>query len=56
MDADNNGYISRDEIRSALKTQDLTEKEIDRILCEVDINQDGRIDFQEFRAMIHSNN
>lgn len=57
LDADHNGYITRDEIVNALKHQNNhTEEEIDNIVAEVDLNGDGRIDYPEFLAMIKAQN
>eukprot|EP00210_Caulerpa_lentillifera_P006099 g5827.t1 len=57
LDADHNGYITRDEIVNALKNQNNhTEEEIDNIVAEVDLNGDGRIDYPEFLAMIKAQN
>ena len=53
LDADGNGYITRDEIMNAMKPNHvLTEEEIDHIVDEVDVNGDGNIDYPEFLAMI----
>lgn len=57
LDADHNGYITRDEIVNALKHQNShSEEEIDSIFAEVDLNSDGRIDYPEFLAMIRARN
>ena len=53
LDADRNGYITRDEISNALRSSSrLTEEEIDSIIDDVDVNGDGHIDYPEFLAMI----
>ena len=53
LDEDKNGYITPDELSKALEEQHtLTEKEIDSIIDEVDVNGDGNIDYPEFLAMI----
>jgi len=53
LDADHNGYITRDELIQALESNSrLTEEEIDSIVEEVDVNGDGNIDYPEFLAMI----
>ncbi|XP_033755641.1 calmodulin-A-like isoform X1 [Pecten maximus] len=46
------GYISASDLRAVLQCmgEDLTEEEIDEMIAEVDIDGDGRIDFEEFIA------
>ncbi|XP_048736680.1 calmodulin-beta-like [Ostrea edulis] len=46
------GYITASDLRSVLQCmgEDLTEEEIDEMIAEVDIDGDGRIDFEEFIA------
>lgn len=46
------GYISASDLRAVLQCmgEDLTEDEIDEMIAEVDIDGDGRIDFEEFIA------
>jgi len=56
FDADNSGYITRDEIKKALTGGDvsiiLPESEVNVIINEVDKNQDGQIDYSEFLEMM----
>ncbi|QCD78312.1 calcium-dependent protein kinase [Vigna unguiculata] len=64
FDKDNSGYITRDELESAMKEygmgDDATIKEIisevDTIISEVDTDNDGRINYEEFSAMMKSGN
>ncbi|CAH1801598.1 unnamed protein product [Owenia fusiformis] len=46
------GYIGASDLRAVLQNigEDLTEEEIDEMIAEVDIDGDGRIDFEEFIA------
>ncbi|RWS26082.1 hypothetical protein B4U80_08294 [Leptotrombidium deliense] len=50
FDKDGNGYITRDELRAALKMmgETLSESDIDFLLKETDSDKDGRINYQEF--------
>ncbi|KXZ50905.1 hypothetical protein GPECTOR_14g152 [Gonium pectorale] len=53
MDKDKSGTINRDEFGEALKkkgVQGLTEKDVDAMLKEADVNGDGLIDYEEFLA------
>eukprot|EP00884_Botryococcus_braunii_P005511 jgi/Botrbrau1/14961/Bobra.0018s0064.1 len=53
FDTDNSGYITTDELEAALKGQaGSTAEEIKKILQEVDKDGDGRIDYEEFCAMM----
>lgn len=54
FDADGNGFIDRQEIKTALKVlgEELSEEEIQDILEEADLNKDGRLDFFEFCRVI----
>ena len=48
------GTISADELRLCLQTQDqtLTDDEISNMISQVDENQDGMIDYEEFLGMM----
>lgn len=48
------GYICASDIRAILQClgEDLTEEEIDEMIAEVDIDGDGRIDYDEFIACV----
>ncbi|KAG4923925.1 hypothetical protein AAZX31_18G093600 [Glycine max] len=64
FDKDNSGFITRDELETAMKEygmgDDATIKEIisevDTIISEVDTDHDGRINYEEFSAMMKSGN
>lgn len=50
------GYITPSDLRAVLQNigEDLTEDEIDEMIAEVDIDGDGRIDFEEFIACMRT--
>jgi calmodulin len=50
-DKDSNGYISAAELRHVIADlgEDLTEEEINEIICKVDV--DGQINYEEFVMM-----
>ncbi|CAL1547707.1 unnamed protein product [Lymnaea stagnalis] len=50
------GYITPSDLRAVLQCmgEDLTEDEIDEMIAEVDIDGDGRIDFEEFITCMKS--
>ncbi|XP_076449599.1 neo-calmodulin-like isoform X2 [Babylonia areolata] len=50
------GYITPSDLRAVLQNigEDLTEEEIDEMIAEVDIDGDGRIDFEEFIACMRT--
>ncbi|GKY94878.1 hypothetical protein MPSEU_000452700 [Mayamaea pseudoterrestris] len=54
FDADGSGAIDRDEMRALMKklAQSLTEEEISAIMEEVDIDKDGEISYDEFKALM----
>jgi len=54
LDKDGSGYIENDEFRSYMKKmgQQMTEAEINDMVEEVDINQDGKVGPEEFMAMM----
>uniref|UniRef100_A0A0D9XNT8 Uncharacterized protein n=1 Tax=Leersia perrieri TaxID=77586 RepID=A0A0D9XNT8_9ORYZ len=53
FDKDNSGYITKEELEQALKEQGLYDaKEIKDVITEADSNNDGRIDYSEFVAMM----
>ena len=57
FDKDNNGTISKDELRQCLTSEDFTlsEQQIGELLNGVDENNDGQIDYQEFILMMKNN-
>ncbi|XP_014771763.1 neo-calmodulin isoform X3 [Octopus bimaculoides] len=52
FDKSGTGYICASDLRVVIQClgEDLTEEEIDEMIAEVDIDGDGRIDFEEFLA------
>ncbi|XP_012581055.1 PREDICTED: calcium-binding protein 2 [Condylura cristata] len=55
FDTDGDGRISLGELRAALKAllgQRLSQREVDEILQDVDLNGDGLVDFEEFVRMM----
>ncbi|XP_025115371.1 calmodulin-A-like isoform X1 [Pomacea canaliculata] len=50
------GYITPSDLRAVLQNigENLTEEEIDEMIAEVDIDGDGRIDFEEFIACMRT--
>ena len=47
QDRDSNGKISKDEIKRALKFEDIDDSILDQYVTEYDINGDGEIDYNE---------
>ncbi|CDR94798.1 calcium-dependent protein kinase 4, putative [Babesia bigemina] len=52
FDADNSGSISSAELGKLFGVTDVSEEDWQRVLHEVDTNNDGVIDFAEFQAML----
>lgn len=54
FDADGNGVIDREELHKVMSSlnETLTEQELDAMIQEADINGDGKISFEEFKAMM----
>ncbi|KAI8088533.1 hypothetical protein BDF21DRAFT_413444 [Thamnidium elegans] len=54
FDADGNGVIDRDELHKVMSSlnETLTDHELDAMIREADINGDGQISFEEFKAMM----
>ena len=48
FDRDDNGYITRDELRSALEMigEPVTDAQLNQVLALGDIDHDGRIDYE----------
>ncbi|KAG8069177.1 hypothetical protein GUJ93_ZPchr0005g15653 [Zizania palustris] len=56
FDKDHSGFITVDELEEALKKYDMgDEATIKEIIAEVDTDHDGRINYQEFVAMMKNN-
>ncbi|KAK4576127.1 hypothetical protein RGQ29_026898 [Quercus rubra] len=55
FDKDNSGFITRDELQSAMKEYGMGDDEtIREIISEVDADNDGRINYEEFCTMMRS--
>jgi calcium-binding protein CML len=58
FDENGDGYISAEELKAVLEKLGLVEGEsMDRVqimICSVDQNHDGRVDFGEFKTMMKS--
>ncbi|CAL0334601.1 unnamed protein product [Lupinus luteus] len=55
FDKDSNGYISRDELETAMTEHGVVdESTVKEIIREVDTDNDGKINYEEFRAMMRS--
>ena len=57
FDADDSGTISVAELRDILVKklgQEVSEEELDRLVQLADANGDGEIDFEEFKALMHT--
>lgn len=57
FDKDNSGYITRDELKQAMEDHGMGDfNTIREIISEVDADNDGRINYEEFCAMMRSGN
>ena len=56
FDRDKNGYIIPHELRHAMTNlgENLTPEEVEEMIKETDLNNDGQIDYDEFMKMIMS--
>lgn len=54
FDRDGNGYISRDELKTAMDMigESVTEGELNEMLSMADIDRDGRINYEEFARLL----
>ena len=57
LDADGDGFLSASELRNVLTSmgEPLTDKEVDEMLRSVDIDNDGKLNFEEFYEMTKQN-
>ncbi|CAN6481527.1 unnamed protein product [Victoria cruziana] len=56
FDKDGSGYITIDELQQACSEHNMTDVYLDDIIREVDQDNDGRIDYNEFVAMMTKGN
>lgn len=58
FDRNGDGFISRTELRQGLENLSLTltEKQLDEILTQVDVDKDGQINYSEFITFMMCNN
>ncbi|XP_020237835.1 calcium-dependent protein kinase 20 [Cajanus cajan] len=56
FDKDGSGYITRDELQHACEQFGLKDYQLDEIMREIDQDNDGRIDYSEFAAMMQDTN
>jgi Ca2+-binding EF-hand superfamily protein len=55
LDINGDGFITREELRKVLKSEDglnIPDREIDKLIKEVDFNHDEKIDYNEFLTMM----
>ncbi|KAK7392740.1 hypothetical protein VNO78_21187 [Psophocarpus tetragonolobus] len=52
FDKDGSGYITKDELQQACEQFGLEDHQLDEIMREIDRDNDGRIDYSEFAAMM----
>ncbi|KAK1310566.1 Calcium-dependent protein kinase 2 [Acorus calamus] len=56
FDKDNSGYITQDELQKACEEFGIEDVRLEDMIREVDQDNDGRIDYNEFVAMMHKGN
>ena len=56
FDKDGNGFISADELRHVINNlgEKLTDDEVDELIREADIDDDGQINYEEFVTLLSS--
>jgi len=54
FDKDNNGFITRDELKTAMELlgEQMTDDDIDNMIAMADLNKDGKIDYEEFTRLL----
>ena len=54
MDVDGNGAISRKELSDAAAKSGftITEKQVEEIFKEIDLDEDGKVNFEEFKKVL----
>nr|CAD1819657.1 unnamed protein product [Ananas comosus var. bracteatus] len=56
FDKDGSGYITPDELQKACEEFGIEDTRLEEIIREIDQDNDGRIDYNEFVAMMHKGN
>lgn len=56
FDKDGSGYITQDELQQACEDFGLGEVRLEEVIREIDQDNDGRIDYNEFVTMMHKGN
>ncbi|KAK6929009.1 EF-hand domain [Dillenia turbinata] len=56
FDKDGSGYITADELQQACEEFGIEDIRLEEMICEVDQDNDGRIDYNEFVAMMQKGN
>lgn len=56
FDKDGSGKISIDELRQVIGSENVPAEEVEELIREVDTNNDGEIDFNEFLKLMESKN
>ncbi|XP_073005880.1 calcium-dependent protein kinase 17-like [Typha latifolia] len=56
FDKDGSGYITQDELQKACEEFGIEDARLEEIIREIDQDNDGRIDYNEFVAMMHKGN
>ncbi|XP_017956128.1 calcium-binding protein E63-1 isoform X3 [Drosophila navojoa] len=54
FDRDGNGFITRDELQTAMEMigEPLNEQQVEQLLAIADLDQDGRINYEEFTRLL----
>ncbi|KAF7815613.1 calcium-dependent protein kinase 17-like [Senna tora] len=57
FDKDNSGFITKEELEQALREFNMNDgRDINEVISEIDADNDGRIDYEEFVAMMKKGN